>query len=679
MGIGRKQAEMRIRELRNELEVHNRNYYVLNAPVITDFEYDLLMQELISLEKLFPDLSSSESPSQKVGSDLSSDNREFKQFQHRFPMLSLGNTYNSDELLDFDARITDLTQYQPVYNCELKFDGTAICLSYDNGRLVRALTRGDGVKGDDVTANVLTIDSVPDNIGPVSFDFEIRGEIYMPYEAFDRLNKEKAEQEETPFANPRNAASGSLKLLNSSEVKNRGLRCVLYHILGDKLPFKYHTEAIEWARQKGFPVSEHSRLCHSMKDVLEYINEWDTGRKYLPFPTDGIVIKVDDLALQKRLGFTAKTPRWATAFKFKPEEALTKVLSFDYQVGRTGAVTPVANLEPVQLSGTVVKRATLHNFEQMDLLDIRIDDWVYVEKGGEIIPKITRVETTKRTESSTKPQYPVACPVCGTPLRRDEDEAKHYCPNQDGCPPQIIGRFVHFASRKAMNILLGDATVTQLYEKGYINNLQDLYTLTRDRLLTLDGWKERSAERLLESLDKSRSVPFSRVLFALGIRHVGETTARMLAHRFRSVDAISSASIEDLTSIEDVGEVLAGTICEWFGDERHIMTVNALREAGISFETDEEDGKQLSETLKGCTIVVSGNFSISREEMKARIAAHGGRNTGSVSASTTYLIAGEKAGPEKMKKAEKFGVKVLDENDFYRLIGEDSATEATLF
>jgi len=679
MGITGKQAEARIVELRKELEVHNRNYYVLNAPVISDFEYDLLMQELMSLEKMFPDLSISESPSQKVGSDLSSGGRSFKQYEHRFPMLSLGNTYNADELVEFDSRIEGMTRMAPEYNCELKFDGTAICLTYEKGTLVRALTRGDGIKGDDVTANVLTIDSIPAHIGPVSFDFEIRGEIYMPFDAFDRLNAQRVEQEDAPFANPRNAASGSLKLLDPDEVRNRGLKCVLYHILGDNLPFTLHTEAVSWAAQHGFPVSEHSRICHTIDEVKNYIEEWDTKRRYLPFPTDGIVIKVNDLTLQKRLGFTAKTPRWATAFKFKPEEALTRVISFDYQVGRTGAVTPVANLEPVQLSGTVVKRATLHNFEQMELLDIRIDDWVYVEKGGEIIPKITRVETSRRSGDSIKPKYPSACPVCGMPLQKDEDEAKHYCLNQDGCPPQIIGRFVHFASRKAMNILLGDATAAQLYEKGYIKELQDLFKLTKNQLMSLDGWKDRSAERFLESLDKARAVPFHRVLFALGIRHVGESTAKMLASRFRTIDTLAAASIEELTSLDDIGDVLAVTIHEWFKDSRHQMTVESLREAGLIFEVDENEGKQLSDSLNGCKVVISGNFSIPRDEMKAKITSHGGRNTGSVSAGTTYLLAGEKAGPEKLRKAEKLGVKVIDEHEFYRIIGEESPIAASLF
>ena len=679
MSITRQKAKVRINELRAEIEIHNRNYYVLNAPVITDFEYDLLMQELMSLEKMFPEFSSSESPSQKVGSDLSSENREFRQYPHRFPMLSLGNTYNTDELDGFDTRIVNLHGSSPEYNCELKFDGTAICLTYEKGRLTRALTRGDGVQGDDVTANVLTIDSIPENIGDVPFDFEIRGEIYMPYDAFDRLNAEKAEQEEPPFANPRNAASGSLKLQNPSEVRNRGLKCVLYHMLGDNLPFALHTEAIEWAASHGIPVSEHSRICRGMAQVLDYIAQWNEKRKFLPFPTDGIVIKVNDLSLQKRLGFTSKTPRWATAFKFKPEEALTKVLSFDYQVGRTGAVTPVANLEPVQLSGTVVKRATLHNFEQMELLDIRQNDWVYVEKGGEIIPKITRVELSRRLPDSSKPAYPEVCPVCGVLLEKDENESKHYCPNQDGCPPQIIGRFIHFASRKAMDILLGDATATQLYEKGYIRDLQDLYTLNESILLTLDGWKERSAARFLESLEKSKSVPFPRVLFALGIRHVGETTAKMLAMKFRSLDALARAEISELTAIDDVGDVLAMTIFDWFRDERHLETVKALREAGLKFEVDENQGRLISDALSGCTVVISGNFSIAREAMKEKISAHGGKNTSSVSGGTTYLLAGEKAGPEKLRKAEKLGIRILDENEFYKLIGEESVEGPSLF
>ncbi len=680
MAITKKQGASRIRELRTELAEHNRRYYVLNAPTITDFEYDLLMQELATLEKMFPEFASADSPTQKVGSDLSdSPRKEFSQYPHRFPMLSLGNTYNPGELSEFDTRIRNVTGGDTEYNCELKFDGTAVCLTYEKGRLVRALTRGDGTRGDDVTSNVLTIGTIPLSVGETDFDFEIRGEIYMPYDAFDRLNAEKEAQEETPFANPRNAASGSLKLLDPSLVRNRGLECVLYHILGDNLPFARHTEAISWAREHGLPVSEHTRICHSMEEVLEYIEEWDSRRKFLPFPTDGIVIKVNDLALQKRLGFTAKTPRWATAFKFKPEEALTRVFSFDYQVGRTGAVTPVANLEPVQLSGTVVKRATLHNFEQMISLDIRIDDYVYVEKGGEIIPKITRVELSKRHPDSPKPVFPTVCPDCGSPLKKDADEARHYCPNQDGCPQQIQGRFLHFASRKAMDILIGEATVAQLYDKGLIKELPDLYALTREDLLKLEGWKERSAQRLLESLAASGSVPFPRVLFALGIRHIGETTAALLASRFRSIDALKNATREELLSIDEVGDILADTILDWFSHAEHLEMVSRLKEAGLRFELDEDEDKPLSDSLKGCTIVISGNFSVSREELKKKISAHGGRNTGSVSGTTTYLLAGEKAGPEKLRKAEKLGISIIDENKFAEMIGEASAAEDTLF
>jgi len=680
MAITKKQGESRIRQLRAELSEHNRRYYVLNAPTITDFEYDLLMQELTTLEKMFPEFASAESPSQKVGSDLSdSPRKEFAQYPHRYPMLSLGNTYNVGELSDFDTRIRNMIGGDTEYNCELKFDGTAICLTYRRGRLVRALTRGDGTKGDDVTSNVLTIGAIPASIGDVDFDFEIRGEIYMPYEAFDRLNAEREAQEDTPFANPRNAASGSLKLLDPSQVRDRGLECVLYHILGENLPFAKHTQAITWAREHGLPVSEHSRICSSIEEVLAYITEWDTRRKFLPFPTDGIVIKVNDLSLQKRLGFTAKTPRWATAFKFKPEEALTRVISFDYQVGRTGAVTPVANLEPVQLSGTVVKRATLHNFEQMVFLDIRMNDYVYVEKGGEIIPKITRVELSRRLPDSPKPEFPTVCPDCGSMLVKDADEAKHYCPNQDGCPQQIQGRFLHFASRRAMDILIGEATVAQLYGKGYIKELPDLYDLSQEKLLGLEGWKERSAQRLLESLAESRKAPFPRVLFALGIRHIGETTAAMLASRFRSIDALKEATREELLSIDEVGDILADTILDWFSSPAHLEMISRLKGAGLRFELDEDEDRPLSDSLRGCTIVISGNFSISREELKRKIAAHGGRNTGSVSGSTTYLLAGEKAGPEKLKKAEKLGIPIIDENKFAEMIAEASPVERTLF
>lgn len=675
MKISKKKAAIRIKELREELAYHNHRYYVQNDPTISDFEYDILMNELITLEKEFPELLSADSPTQKVGSDLQTESKakEFSQEKHRYPMLSLGNTYNLEELYSFDEKIKRIISENVTYCCELKFDGTAICLTYENGALKRALTRGDGILGDDVTANVLTIKSIPVNIpssAPASF--EIRGEIYMPYEAFDRLNAEKEEEEEAPFANPRNAAAGSLKQLDPKIVKERGLNCVLYHILGENLPFTEHLQALECARSWGFPTSEYSRLCNSIDDVIAYIKDWDVKRKFLPFPTDGIVIKVNNLALQRKLGFTAKSPRWATAFKFKPEEALTKLLSIDYQVGRTGAVTPVANLEPVQLSGTVVKRATLHNAGQMELLDVRVNDYVYVEKGGEIIPKITRVELSKRAEGAPKPVFPLTCPDCGSTLVRDAEEARFYCRNSDNCPTQIKARFVHFISRKAMNIIAGDATIDQLYGKGFIKELSDIYKLDKERLLTLEGWKDRMAQRFLESLEESKKTPFANVLFALGIRHIGETTAKMLAARFHSIDALIAAPKEELIAIDEVGEALAQSISDYFSDPRHIALINELKSIGLNFEEGDEATARISDVLDGSTIVISGNFSISREAMKALILSHGGKNTGSVSGSTTWLLAGEKPGPEKMKKAEKLGIKIIGEEELYKMINNDT-------
>lgn len=694
MGIKKQYAEKRIKELSEELRRHNHSYYVENSPTISDFEYDLLTSELATLEKMFPEYLSQTSPTQTVGSDRTEG---FAQYRHRFPMLSLGNTYNIEELYSFDERIRKMTDGPVQYSCELKFDGTAICLTYKDGMLIRALTRGDGTIGDDVTENVKTIRSIPhfirfaphasddppteanlfttqdsnsvtqtEAIAPPA-DFEIRGEIFMPYEAFNRLNLQREEEEETPFANPRNAAAGSLKQQDPAIVAERGLDCTLYHILGESLPFATHSQALSNARSWGFPISEHSALCNGIGEVIEYIRSWDEKRKFLPFATDGIVIKVNDLALQRKLGFTAKSPRWATAYKFKPEEALTRLISVDYQVGRTGAITPVANLEPVQLSGTVVKRASLHNSEQMEALDIHIGDWVYVEKGGEIIPKITRVELSRRDSTAQVPQYPTHCPDCGSALVKREEEAKHFCPNSDHCPTQIKAKFVHFISRKAMNILAGDATIEQLFEKGMIADFADLYRLTKEQLLTLDGWKERSAERFLESLEASKRASFHSVLFALGIRHIGETTAKMIVSHFKSIDALVAATREDLLAVDEIGEIMAESILQYFADPRHMEMIEALRAMGLRFVAEEGAGK-LSDSLEGKTIVISGNFSVSREEIKSLIAAHGGKNTGSVSKNTTYLLAGEKAGPEKLKKAEKLGIEIIDEETFNKLI-----------
>ena len=648
--ITKKQAQERAEFLRQELNRHNYRYYVLNDPEISDFEYDVMMMELASIEKMYPELTTPDSPTMKVGSDIAGRTpgaREFRQYRHRWPMLSLGNTYNIEELQDFDRRVREAAGEKFAYSCELKFDGTAICLSYSRGQLVRALTRGDGTVGDDVTENVRTIPSIPTDIGDVPWDFEIRGEIYMPFASFNSLNEERADIGDTPFANPRNAAAGSLKTLDPEEVRRRGLECVLYHIIGDNLPFKYHSEALQWAAAHHFPISEYSRLCLDMDQVREYIREWDTRRKDLPFAT-------------------AKSPRWATAYKFKPEQALTPLLSIDYQVGRTGAITPVANLEPVALSGTTVKRASLHNADQLEQLDIHIGDWVYVEKGGEIIPKITGVELSKRPEGAPLPHFPTHCPDCGSLLVKDESEARHYCLNE-ACPTRVKGAFLHFISRKAMNINAGEATIDQLYDKGYIRELPDLYRLDMEKLLTLDGWKEKSAGNFLESIEASKRVPFGRVLFALGIRHIGETTAKTLAARFRDIGAMEKASREEFLEVEDIGDVIADSLVEYFENEGHRRIIQELRDFGLQF-ADNSAASRLSDRLAGSTVVVSGNFSRPRDEMKALIAAHGGKNTGSVSGKTTYLLAGEKAGPEKLAKAQKLGVKVISEEEFYSII-----------
>lgn len=689
--MDRNKAEIRINELRSILDNANRMYYVENAPVMSDYDFDMLLKELEALEKEYPELASYDSPTRKVGSDI---RKEFSQFPHRYPMLSLGNTYDMTELEAFADRVVKGIGNSFTYSCELKFDGTAICLTYRNGYLFRALTRGDGTVGDDVTENVRRISNIPQRLKtPAGFlhsdsgkqpwpeEFEIRGEIYMPWSAFDRLNAEREANEEQPFANPRNAASGSLKLLDSNEVANRGLECTLYHMLGEELPFDTHEQALASAKEWGLPVSDHRRIFHSTAEVEDYIKHWDIERRNLPFATDGIVIKVNELAYQEELGYTAKFPRWAVAYKFKAEQALTKLLSIDYQVGRTGAVTPVANLEPVQLSGTVVKRASLHNSEQMQLLDIRIGDYVYVEKGGEIIPKITAVELSQRSKDVILPQFPEKCPDCGSILIKDEQEAKSFCPNQTGCPTQIKGRLVHFLSRKAMNVIAGDATVEQMYNQSLVWNVADFYELRKEHLLMLEGWKDRAAERFLKSIEESRKVPFERVLYALGIRHVGESTAKSVARHFGNIDAIAAASVEDLLKVDDVGQVIAESIHDFFAFEDNKVIVARLKDAGLRFET-EENLKAESDVLSGMTIVVSGNFSVSRDEIKGLIAVHGGKSSGSISGKTTYLLAGEKAGPEKLKKAEALGVKVIGENEFRNMIGETSSPvveEDTLF
>ena len=681
------QANIRINELKSLINEANRRYYVDNAPILSDYEFDMLLKELEALEKEHPELATPDSPTRRVGSDLSRQTsalrKEFEQYPHRYPMLSLGNTYDIPEVEAFAERASKGIGNSFTYSCELKFDGTAVCLTYRNGKLYRALTRGDGTVGDDVTANVRNISNIPQVLkGPATWpeEFEIRGEIYMPWAAFDRLNMEREKDEEQPFANPRNAASGSLKLIDSSMVANRGLECTLYHMLGEELPFQTHDDALKAAACWGLPVSDKRKICTSIEDIEEFISYWDTERKNLPYATDGIVIKVNELPYQEELGYTAKFPRWAVAYKFKAEQALTKLLSIDYQVGRTGAVTPVANLEPVQLSGTVVKRASLHNEEQMRIHDIHIGDYVYVEKGGEIIPKITGVELSQRSADVVLPHFPATCPDCGATLVKDEEEAKKFCPNQAGCPTQIKGRLVHFLSRKAMNVIAGDATIDQLFNKALVWNPADFYELRMEHLLTLDGWKERSAERFLGSLEESKKTPFERVLYALGIRYVGEATAKSVAAHFGNIDEIASASVEDLLKVDDVGQVIAESIFEYFRDEANIETVARLKESGLKFEM-EKGPEKVSATLEGKTIVISGNFSISRDDMKALIVAHGGKNCGSISKKTTYLLAGEKPGPEKIKKAESLGVEIISEQKLMEILSivTESTEEPTLF
>jgi DNA ligase (NAD+) len=671
----------RIEELRRQLEYHNHKYYVENDPSISDFEFDALMRELQRLEEAHPEFADPDSPTMRVGSDISS---EFVTVRHRYPMLSLGNTYSLDELHEFLERI-EREAGPTEYVCELKFDGTAISLTYENGRLLRAVTRGDGVEGDDVTANIRTIRSVPLRLRGDGWPayFEIRGEVLMPYASFDKINAEREAAGESLFANPRNAAAGTLKQQQSAVVARRGLDCTLYQLSGDDLPFSTHWESLLKAREWGFKVSEHGRVCRTVAEVDAFIARWDEARRDLPFPTDGVVIKVNDFAERRRIGFTAKAPRWAVAYKFKAEQALTRLVSVDFQVGRTGAVTPVANLEPVRLAGTTVRRATLHNAEQMALLDIRPDDMVYVEKSGEIIPKITGVELSQRPADSRPFVYATVCPECGTPLVRYEGEAKHYCPNQSGCRPQIIGRIIHFIRRKAMDIDgLGEETVELLYENSLLHDISDLYDLKAEQLAPLPRLGEKSADNIVRSIAASREVPFHRVLFGLGIRFVGETTAKYLADHFRSLDAVMHATREELVEADEVGGKIADAIVDYFADPENLRIIGRLRDAGLRFESEERT--LASESLAGRSFVISGKFAThSRDELKELIEMHGGRNLAAVSANVDFIVAGENMGPAKLKKAEKLGVKIISEEEFVAMIGGEepsqAATQGTLF
>ena len=659
--------------LRERLSYHNHKYYVENSPEISDFEFDTMMRQLIDLEAAHPEFYDPLSPSVRVGSDRTS---EFVSVEHRYPMLSLSNTYSTEELLAFIERI-EREQGQTEFVCELKFDGTAISLTYEQGRLARAVTRGDGTMGDDVTANVKTIRSIPLTLSGSGYPelFEIRGEIFMPYSSFERLNLEREAAGESLFANPRNAAAGTLKQQQSAVVAKRGLDCTLYQMAGDNLPFKSHLENLNAARSWGFKVSEHMQLCHSAKEVIDYITYWDEARKSLPYPTDGVVIKVNDFAVRRQLGFTAKSPRWAVAYKFKAESALTRLISVDFQVGRTGAITPVANLEPVLLAGTTVKRASLHNAEQIAALDIRIGDKVYVEKGGEIIPKITDVELSERTADCLPFTYITHCPECGAKLVRVEGEAKHYCPNQSGCRPQIVGRIVHFISRKAMNIDgLGVETVELLFDNGLLRDISDLYTLKAADIAVLPRLGEKSADNIISSINNSKSVPFARVLFGLGIRFVGETTAKYLAAHFKSIDAVMSASREELMESDEVGDKIADAIIDYFADPVNLNIIEFLKASGLQFEA--EATRRDSNILEGKNIVVSGKFTLhSRDELKALIEKNGGKNQSGVNANTDFIIAGENMGPAKLQKAEKLGIQILSESDFVEIIKGNTTVE----
>lgn len=662
----------RIKNLREKIEYHSRLYYIENNPEISDFEFDLLMQDLIELEKRNPLFFSSDSPTQKVGNDLLAGNinkEEFVSHKHLFPMLSLSNSYSIEEVSQFIEKTKSLSPY-PKYFCELKYDGAAISITYKNGKLDKAVTRGDGEQGDVVTDNVLTIKSIPKYLEGEGFPnfFEIRGEIFMPFSVFDQLNIQRDESNETRFANPRNAASGSLKLLDSVEVAKRNLSCVLYHIVSNEKIADKHSEILEKAYTWGLPISSYSKLCNSLDDITDYISTWNIKRKELPFATDGIVIKVDNISYQNTLGYTSKFPRWAIAYKFKAEQALTKLVSIDFQVGRTGAITPVANLEPVQLSGSVVKRASLHNLDQIKLLDIHYGDMLYVEKGGEIIPKITGVEYSMRIKDSKSVEFPSKCPDCSTLLVREEDESRHYCPNSNKCPTQIKGKILHFCSRKAMDILAGEATIDQLFDKKLVENFSDLYFLTPENLLNLDGWQIKSAQRFIATIQKSKERDFQHVLYALGIRHVGESTAKALAYHFKSVDNLISSTKEELLYVDDVGETVANSILFFFSSEENIKIIARLKDIGLKFAVSDNNVALLSTKLINKTIVVTGIFSTSRDNITNLIELHGGKCVSSISKSTDILITGSEAGASKLEKARKLGTTVLDEDELMELL-----------
>lgn len=659
----------RIDLLRKELHRHNYLYYVKAQSEINDFQYDILMQELEELEKKHPEFDDINSPTKRVGSDISSG---FEQFEHRIPMLSLGNTYNEEELSDFDGRVRKIITEPVEYVCELKYDGVAISLSYENGQLVRALTRGDGVVGDEVTNNVRTIRSIPLHLFGSSYPsrFEIRGEVLMPVESFRKMNAAREKEGETPFANPRNATAGTLKMQDPSLVAKRPLDCFLYSAAIEDNPFTTHYESLLACGKWGFRVPPYSKLVNSIEEVFEFIDHWAEKRASLPFEIDGIVVKVNSLQQQDQLGFTAKTPRWAIAYKFRAEQTLTRLLSVDFQVGRTGAVTPVANLEPVQLAGTTVKRASLHNADQIRLLDLHMKDQVYVEKGGDIIPKIVGVNPSGREADSESIRFITHCPVCETPLIKREEEAAHYCPNTTGCPPQIKGRLEHFISRKAMNINAAEATIDQLYSAGLVRAPADLYSLRYEDLIVLERFAEKSSENLITSIRESAEVPFPRVLYALGIRYIGETVAKKLATHFKSIEAMSKASLEDLIAVDEIGERIAQSLIEYFAEEENMDHIQRLISAGLKLKIEEAQ-EDVSDLLSGKIFVISGKFtSHSRDELKEMVEVNGGKNSSSVSSKTSYILAGENMGPEKYKKAEALQIPIISINDFLDMLNK---------
>lgn len=661
-------VEKKIQSLREELQEHNYNYYVLDKPKISDYEFDMKLKELQELEEKHPEFRDENSPTQRVGGAVT---KSFETVVHDHRMYSLSNSYSKEELEDWEKRIRKVVEGKLQYVCELKYDGASISLTYENGTLKRAVTRGDGFQGDDVTNNVRTIRSVPLKLkGDFPERFDIRGEIVLPYEGFAKMNAERVDIGEEPYANPRNTASGSLKLQDSAEVSRRPLECLLYSLAGNNLNVSTQFEGLEKARDWGFKVPQESELKSSINEVLDYINYWDEHRHDLPYETDGVVVKVNDFHQQEELGHTAKSPRWAMAYKFKAEQESTILEKITYQVGRTGAITPVANLQPVQLAGTVVKRASLHNADQIEKLDVREGDTVFVEKGGEIIPKIVGVDFTKRDPDSEPTEYAANCPECGTELVRNEGEAQHYCPNTNGCPPQITGRIQHYISRKAMDIEgLGGETVALLVNAELINNYADLYTLKKEDILPLERMAEKSAENLITGIEKSKEVPFERVLFALGIRYVGETVAKKLAKHFKNIDALMEASEEQLVNLDEIGERIAWSVVDFFNTESNRENVARLKEYGVQMSISAEELENQTDKLQGSTFVISGVFEkVSRTELKKMIEDNGGKVSGSISSKTSYLVAGDNMGPSKLAKAEKLGTNIISEDDFLAML-----------